>query len=73
MSDEPLRIVPMKPGDPEPQPIINTAVEALVEIMHPGVGEGDTLGAPYCFNRDLLREFAVKLIRAGVVRGDMGL
>lgn len=73
MTNEPIRIVAARPGDPEPQPIINTAVEALVDLMHPGVGKRDTLGAPYCFDRDLLRDFAANLIRAGVIRGDVGL
>ena len=73
LDEQPLRIVPAKAGDPKPQPIVNTAVEALVELMHPGIGENDTMGAPYSFDRELLRDFAANLIRAGVIRGDVGL
>lgn len=66
--DVPLRIVPSAPNDPAPQPILNTAIEAMVDTMHPGVGENDTLGAPYCFDRGLLRDFAARLIAAGYAR-----
>lgn len=44
------------------------SIEAMVDAMHPGVGENDTLGAPYCFDRGLLREFAARLIAAGYAR-----
>lgn len=44
------------------------AFEAMVDTMHPGVGENDTLGAPYSFDRGLLRDFAARLIAAGYAR-----